>query len=215
MPFSVDRITEQWGRPTSFHAAPPERFEMFAGVVPDFLLEVWRELGFSGFRKGLFWICDPVVWQPTVDEWTPDLTLPFEETRWVAVSRTAFGRLVLWGERTGLSLTVVPYSGMIFPVDKSQGMVDSFERDLQIITYFTAPLTDVLDPDGDDDRPLFKRVLKRLGPVDVDTMYGFVPASALGGAMLPENVEIVDAEVHLQILSELTPRALMGSNPYL
>ncbi|MFC3962587.1 T6SS immunity protein Tdi1 domain-containing protein [Nocardia jiangsuensis] len=73
----------------------------------------------------------------------------------------------------------------------------------------------MLDPDGDDELPLFKRVRKRLGPVDVNTVYGFVPAPALGGAMLPENVEILDAEVHLQILSELTPRVLMGRNPYL
>ncbi|MFJ1456668.1 T6SS immunity protein Tdi1 domain-containing protein [Nocardia sp. N2S4-5] len=39
---------------------------------------------------------------------------------------------------------------------------------------------------------------------------GFVPAPALGGALRADRVEIVDAEVHLRLLSDITPRLVMN-----
>ncbi|MFI9405273.1 GAD-like domain-containing protein [Nocardia sp. NPDC052316] len=213
MPFPVKDITQKWGRPSFSVPAPEERFEKYAGQVPNFLLDLWRELGFAGFRKGLMWLCDPEEWQTTVDEWTAGVDLPFGDDKWVAVTRSAFGRMTLWGQRTGLSLTVIPYSGWLLPMDMTSDMSDDFGRDVQIFTSLRAASGDLLDPDGDDDKPLFKRVLKRLGPVGPDTMYGFVPAQALGGPMLPDHVQIVDATVHMQLLSQITPRTTM-INPY-
>ncbi|MFE3230177.1 GAD-like domain-containing protein [Nocardia sp. NPDC059228] len=212
--FPIKDVSKRWGRPTMSVAVPVERFEQYAGQVPDFLLDLWRGFGFAGFRKGLLWLCDPVQWQPTVDAWTSDLDLPFGEDTWVAVSRSAFGRLSLWGRRTGLSLTITPHYGQIFPVDNSENMSDPFSRDVQILANLeAAAIMKTLDEDADDDKPLFKRVLKRLGPVGPTTMYGFVPALALGGPMLPNHVEIVDAAVHMEILRQVTPRTLM-LNPY-
>lgn len=214
MNFSVDEITNKWGRPTTFRSAPADRFEKYAGVVPNLLLSVWQELGFSGFYDGLYWICDPVEWQSVVDEWTSELDLQFGRDEWSAVTRSAFGTMDLWGRRTGMSLTIVPYYGMILPVDNTGRMINDFERDLQILAAFTSTSHETLDPDGDDDRPLFRRVFNRLGPVDFDSMYGFVPVPALGGEMLPERVEILDAEVHMHLLSQVTPRTLLVNNPY-
>ncbi|MFG1790432.1 GAD-like domain-containing protein [Nocardia sp. NPDC049149] len=213
MSFPVKDVTRRWGRPSFSVPVPVERFEQYGGQVPNFLLDLWRELGFAGFRKGLLWLCDPEEWQTSVDEWTSGVDLPFGDDKWIAVTRSAFGRVSLWGERTGLSLTIIPYAGWVMPMDNSSEMSDDFERDLQILSSLEVASGDLLDPDGDDDKPLFKRVLKRLGPVGPDTMYGFVPAHALGGLMLPDHVQIVDAAVHMQILSQVTPRTIMV-NPY-
>ncbi|GAA5102684.1 GAD-like domain-containing protein [Nocardia iowensis] len=213
MSFPVEDVTRKWGRPSFSVPTPEERFEKYAGLLPNFLLDLWRELGFAGFRKGLLWLCDPEEWQTVVDEWTSGVDLPFGDDKWIAVTRSAFGRMTLWGQRTGLSLTITPYSGWLMPMDKSKYMSDDYMRDAQILSALSAASQDVLDPDGDDDKPLFKRVLKRLGPVGPDTMYGFVPAPALGGPMLPDHVQIVDAAVHMQILGQVTPRTIM-MNPY-
>ncbi|MFG1790434.1 GAD-like domain-containing protein [Nocardia sp. NPDC049149] len=213
MSFPVKDVTRKWGRPSFSVPTPEERFEKYAGQLPNFLLDLWRELGFAGFRKGLLWLCDPEAWQPVVDEWTSGVDLPFGEDKWIAVTRSAFGKMALWGQRTGLSLTITPHYGWLLPMGKSDYMSDDYLRDAQILSSLQAASQETFDVDGDDDKPLFKRVLKRLGPVGPDTMYGFVPAHALGGPLLPDHVQIVDAAVHMQILSQVTPRTIMV-NPY-
>ncbi|MCC3317060.1 GAD-like domain-containing protein [Nocardia africana] len=214
MSFPVSDITDHWGQPSFASPVPTQRFEAYAGLAPGFLLQLWRELGFAGFRKGMLWLCDPVQWQDTVDEWTKDLEPPFGDDSWIAVTRSAFGRMTLWGQRTGMSLTIVPDRGWIFPTDQSHYMEDEFDRDMLVYTSLLATDEDTIDPAADDDKPLFKRVLKKLGPTSHDTMYGFVPATALGGPILPNHVEIMDAAVHMHLLSQLSPRTVM-INPLL
>jgi hypothetical protein len=207
--FQTDEFAEDWGAPTQPGAVPPERFDEFAGVLPDLMLTFWREFGFSGFGDGMLWICDPVAWRPAVTEWTTNLELPMGDDTWHAVTRTAFGRLHLWGERTGMSLTIVPYRGWIQPVDKSDQMATDADRNRQIYVEMLTLDKDFIDPPADDGKPMFDRVLAAQGPVAADTVYGFVPALALGGPALPDHVEIFDAEVHMHLLSELTPRQIM------
>lgn len=202
-------FAEIWGAPTCAVAVPAERYEQFRDAVPELLLTFWREFGFSGFGAGLFWICDPVAWQPAIDAWTRDLAVPLGDDRWLAVSRTAFGRMQLWGQRTGMSLTVTPWRGWILPTDQSGRMSSSDERDDQIYAALTAQDRQSADVVGDDGRPLFDRVRASKGPVGPDTVYGFVPALALGGPVRPESVEIVNAPAHLELLSDVTPRRVI------
>lgn len=214
MSFPTSGVTDKWGRPTFSETVPAETFEKYADRVPGFLLDLWRDLGFAGFQKGLLWLCDPEKWQDAVDEWTSGIEFPFGDDSWVAVTRSAFGDMKLWGQRTGLSLTVIPYQGWIVPNDKSHKMAAPFDRDVQIYASLLAASRDTLDLTGEDDKPLFKRAMKRLGSIGPNTMYGFVPAAALGGPMLPEHIEIVDASVHMQMLSQVTDRVLLVDNPY-
>ncbi|MCB9441583.1 MAG: DUF1851 domain-containing protein [Mycolicibacterium sp.] len=203
-------LRQKWGDPTFPVEVPPERFDQFQDRVPDALLGYWREYGFSGFNDGMWWICDPVVWQPAVDVWTRHLNLAMGEDAWIAITRNAFGDMDLWGQRTGMSLSIIPYRGWVFPTDKSERMASPQSKDRQIYARFISLSKDSADVLGEDKKGLFDRVLAALGPISVDTMYGFVPVPALGGPMLPGHVEIFDAGVHMQLLSDLTPRRVMG-----
>lgn len=203
-------LGENWGDPTFRVAVPEERFDQFQSTVPDALLAYWREYGFSGFNNGMWWICDPIVWQPVVDIWTRDLNLVMGNDSWLAVARTAFGEMRLWGQRTGMSLSILPHRGWIFPTDKSARMSSPQSRDRQVYAEFNGETKEGVDVLGDDKKRLFDRVLAAQGPTSVDTMYGFVPVPALGGPIMPGNAEIFDALVHMQLLSELTPRRVMG-----
>lgn len=60
------------------------------------------------------------------------------------------------------------------------------------------------------DQPLFERALAKLGPLDHDTMYGFVPALALGGEPSLERLQKLDAHVHLDILAQMTELQVMA-----
>jgi hypothetical protein len=207
--YETDDFQSDWGAPTYTVDVPPERYDRFSGVVPDLLLTFWREFGFSGFGNGLFWICDPVAWQPAVDLWTGDVDLPMGPDRWHAVTRTAFGRMQLWGERTGMSLTIVPYRGWLSPNDQSARMSSDVARNAQVYGAMLSQEKSVIDVPGDDGQMLFDRALSVVGPVGPDTMYGFVPALALGGPATPDRLQVLDAEVHMQVLHDLTPREIL------
>ena len=65
------------------------------------------------------------------------------------------------------------------------------------------------DTNDENEKPLFERALAKLGPLDHDTMYGFVPALALGGKAMLDNLQKLDAHVHLNIIAQVTERQIM------
>lgn len=210
MSSETDEFTRKWGAPIASRTVAAERFERYRDVVPDLLLTFWEEFGFAGFGDGLLWLCDPVAWQPAVDAWTRGLNLAMGDDEWIAVCRNAFGAMELWGRRTGMSLTITPHRGWVLPCDRSRRMSSEIGRDDQIYAAMMVPDRRSLDVRGDDGEPLFEQVLALRGPVGPDTMYGFVPARALGGSLRADRVEIFDAEVHMQVLSDLTPREVLA-----
>ena len=205
-------IHEGLGEPTATKPVPPERYEQFTGIFPPLLLRLWRKYGFAGFCNGRGWLCDPVEWQPAVDAWTEDLIphLAMGPDTWHAITRTAFGKFNLWGERTGCSLSILPVHGQIYPTAASIDMMGTeHARNIQIETAITGSITKT-DLLGSDEKPLFKRALKAHGPVGPDTMYTFVPAYHLGGPLTVDHIEIADAVTHVVLLSEISPHTVMG-----
>ncbi|MQY29161.1 GAD-like domain-containing protein [Nocardia aurantia] len=210
---TMSRITEaivrNWGQPTFRAETPTERFEQFRGIAPPALLDIWFEFGFSGFDNGRWWICDPVAWQPAVDVWTAGLELPTGPDSWIAVTRSAFGRMKLWSNSTGFSLTVLPYLGWLMYKPSPRQVRDESTTEMAMYAGFLAQNRENMDVPDEDGAGIFDQVLPRLGPVAADTLYGFVPAPALGGSLAADHVEVFDAEVHMRLLSDLTPRQLM------
>ncbi|MGW6426794.1 GAD-like domain-containing protein [Nocardia sp. NPDC055053] len=204
----LERVVSRLGEPYAIVPAEDRVVDRYAAMVPDLLLDVWRAVGFSGYADGLLWLCNPEEWQPAVDEWVAGLRMPFHD-EWVPFTRTAFGTMTMWGRETGKSLTIVPQSGFVIPVDRSKDMIEELDINLQILVALRSDV-DMLDEDGDDDKPLFRRLRKKLGGLDAATMYGCVPAVGLGGSFTPRGMEIVNAIDHVRFLSTVTPRQVMN-----
>ncbi len=189
------------------HSVPPETIEKFRGRLPDKLLEYWQIYGWCGYAKGLFWTVDPEAWEETMLDWIGET--PFvERDTYHVIARTAFGDLILWGEKTGQSLKVVTSWGMIYPNFDLQEFV-SRGANLSLQLFFASSSRDEFDLMDDKSRPLFERALAKLGPLDHDTVYGFVPALALSGSPSLQSLQKLDAQVHLSILSQITERQIM------
>ncbi len=124
------------------------------------------------------------------------------------IARSAFGKLMLWGTHTGQSLKIVAPYGWVFPSFDPE----AFARrgpDKAVQLFFSSSSRDSYDLTDVNEKPLFEQALARLGPLSHDTMYGFVPALALGGVPSVERLQIVDAHVHLNILSQVTELDIM------
>ncbi|MEO6276769.1 GAD-like domain-containing protein [Roseateles sp.] len=199
---------KQFGPAFARKDVPAEKIEKFRGELPDKLLEYWQEHGWCGYGRGLFWTVDPDEWEDALDAWLGE-TKFMELDSFYVIARSAFGELVLWGKNTGQSLKIVPAYGWVFPAFDAE----TFARrgaDKEIQLFFSSISSDAYDLKDVDDQPLFANALEKLGPLDHDTMYGFVPALALGGEPSLERLQKLDAHVHLDILSQMTELQVMA-----
>ena len=199
----TEAFARTWGAPLTAREVPEHYYTDFAGRVPESLFEFWRTFGFAGFGQGRFWICDPVQWQPAVDRWLGRVQLPLGEDSFIAVSRSAFGELRLWGERTGMSVVILPWRGVLVAHDRSAQMAEEKDRNNQINAEFRGTRPGDVEPAGDDGEPLFELALERLGPVGEDTVYGFEPALTLGGPAIAENLAVLEGVTHVTLLADL------------
>lgn len=198
---------KEFGPPTNRREVPPEKIAKFRGKLPDKLLEYWQVYGWCSYAKGLFWTVDPDEWDDVIDDWLG--ATPFvEKDAYYVIARSAFGKLVLWGTNTGQSLRVNAPNGWVYPSFDPEFKQDGPDLSLQL--FFSATSRDVFDETDTEGNPLFERALAKLGPLDHDTMYGFVPALALGGQPQLEHLQKLDAHVHLNILSQVTELQIMA-----
>jgi hypothetical protein len=198
---------EGFGPPINRREVPPEKIEKFRGKLPDKLLEYWQTYGWCGYAKGLFWTVDPDEWDDVIDDWLGETSF-VEKDAYYVIARSAFGKLVLWGTQTGQSLRVVAPYGWVYPSFDPDFKEDG--PDLSVQLFFSASSRDTYDETDTEEKPLFERALEKLGPLDHDTMYGFVPALALGGEPKLERLQKLDAHVHLNILSQVTELQIMA-----
>ncbi len=177
---------------------PETTFDKYQGRLPNKLLEYWREFGFCGYGEGLFWIVDPGKFEDVVESWLEGTSLAGSDNYHV-FARTAFGKLYLWGEKGGRTLDIQSNYGMLYPTPPDgDGLFD-----LEIRAFFSGQSKDDCDFYDSNDKPLFKRALKKLGCLEPDELYGFEPALALGGVERLENLVKVKAVEHLLILAQL------------
>lgn len=185
--------------------AEPSVIEAMAGRLPNALLDLWREEGWSGYADGLFWIVNPQDYAETVADWLGET--PFaQKDRLHVIARTAFGKLYVWGERFNQSLTLNCATGVITALEKEWAKPES-DPDMAIGVFFASKTR----RDLDIKKGLFDEALARLGPVGPDEMYGFSPPLLDGGEMAAHRLRKVEITQHLKELRALqTPTA----NPY-
>ena len=198
---------KRFGPPFARRDVPEEKIAKFRGKLPDKLLAYWQEYGWCGYAEGLFWTVDPDEWEDELDAWIADTPFMEQDTYYV-IARSAFGELILWGENSGQSLKVMTSYGMIFPAFDDAGFRED-GPDLTVQLFFSVASRDSFDMNDEDGNPLFERALAKLGLLDHETMYGFVPALALGGTNSLDRLQKLEAHVHLDILSQLTEKQIM------
>lgn len=206
-------LQEEWGglgpiiegpRPTAAH-------EALRGIVPDNMFDVWEAFGFAGIDNGRFWLCDPLEWQDAADAWVETLDLAMDENRWVPLVRSALGDLELWGERTGMSLSIVPMRGEVYPNDMSDLMGEPGGAESAIEGALMSYDEDSFRLyDDQDDEPLFEACLAKLGPLTSQTMYTFVPVPALGGQATAATAVVEQAVPHLLLLAAMEAKQVQG-----
>ncbi|MGN6234186.1 MAG: GAD-like domain-containing protein [Trinickia sp.] len=201
---------DEFGEATDRTDVPEAAFEKWQGKLPDRLLRYWKEEGWCGYANGLIWLVDPDEYEDLVDEWLDGSQLE-QIDAFHSIARTAFGKLYLFGEETGQSVTVNCATHAMFALERDLKKKDQRKLDISV-RAFLGLAKDECDLDDEFGKPLFDRAFKALGSLGPDEVYGFEPAIVLGGKMLLENLHKVKLDHHLTILRQLAPPTMPFSN---
>jgi hypothetical protein len=186
---------EEMGPPCDRRDVPMSTIEHYRGRLPDQLISYWQEHGWGGYANGLFWTVDPHEYEPALQAWIGETPFMERDSHHI-IARGAFGDLYFWGERTGYSLNLSAPGAFVLPM---ADMNISGSLDEQVQKFFGFRDREENDFDG-----LFAPALKKLGRLQHDEMYGFVPALALGGPATIEHLQKVKAVEHLVLLAQLS-----------
>ncbi|CAM3557788.1 glutamyl-tRNA amidotransferase [Pseudomonas floridensis] len=175
---------------------PESSITKYQNKLPRQLLDYWAEHGWCGYANGLFWTVNPYEYERVLEHWLADIE-GFQSGTYHVIARSAFGLLYVWGEQEGYCMTISSCLAR-YSIRKSMFAVDNL--DLGVQAFFASLIIESNDFDG-----LFKPALKRLGALENDEIYGFVPALALGGPIELNNLQKVKVIEHLEFLSQLSP----------
>jgi hypothetical protein len=187
-------FSKAFGAPLGRRKVPVSSIERYRGKLPNRLLEYWADHGWCGYGNGIFWIVNPQEYEGVVKSWLEGTEFEKRDV-YHLISRSAFGDLYLWGEKTGFSLKITSiYSRCV--VTHTNVTPEKMDRALE--NFIMSRNVDSNDFDG-----MFDSAFKKLGALKHDEMYGFVPAVMLGGPATLEHLEKVKAVEHLSLLSQL------------
>ncbi len=200
----------EFGEATHRIDVPAEAIQKWRGKLPDQLLTYWQEEGWCGYANGLFWIVNPDDYEDLVDEWLENTPLEQVDAFHV-IGRTAFGKLYVCGERTGVSVRISCPINAIFALPKELKPKSKENQDWSVRSFFGLSASDC-DLKDESGVQLFERAVAKLGPLEPDEVYGFEPAIVLGGKMRLENLAKLKLDVHLTILRQLATPQVPFSN---
>jgi len=177
----------QWHGPSDqCENATGEVIEKYKGVLPNALLDEWRDYGWCAYANGNLWLVNPDDYADALQEWLPDWC--HGEDLPVVFARGPFGELL------------VSYQDVVGQLNVHHGRYIEIGADVETFLEFSLDKGYVAEALV---ASLAKRVRKRIGALASDEMYTFVPALALGGTHSASSAEKVKILPQLSILSQL------------
>ncbi|WP_024656427.1 GAD-like domain-containing protein [Pseudomonas syringae USA007] len=187
---------KKFGPAVKRQQVPATSIDRYTKKLPEQLLKYWEDFGWCGYAKGLFWTVDPQDYDNLLKNSLAGIEA-FNSDNYHVIARSAFGELYVWGEKSGYSLSITSY------MSRYSTRNSTFTRsksDLGVKVFFLS-----MNPEVINVADLFEPALEKLGRLDSDEMYGFVPAIALGSSMELKNLQKVKVFEHLEFLSQLSP----------
>lgn len=198
---------EEFGEAIHRQEVPAEVIERFRGRLPDRLLGYWQHEGWCGYADGRFWTVNPEDYADLLEFWLEGSGLERIDAFHV-VARTAFGKLYLWGERSGQSMDISCPLGAIVTLARDLRVKTVRERYVAAGDLYAGASLTHCDFASDDEGYLFEPAFRTLGRLEPDEIYGFEPALVAGGKAVLANLHRLKLHQHLLILRQLAQPTL-------
>ncbi|MFA7894688.1 GAD-like domain-containing protein [Pseudomonas putida] len=202
---------ECFGEATEKMQIPEASFIKWENILPPTLIQYWQNEGWAGYANGLFWIVNPEDYEHIKDAWLKDTPLESLD-KFHVIARSAFGNLYLCGENTGHSASIICNHNEILALRSRLKPKKLTAQSITIQSLFGTSEPGDYDNTDSNGKPLFKRALKKYGPLAPDEVYGFEHALVAGGQPTLENLCKLKIDQHLLILRNLDKSKLPFSD---
>lgn len=160
-----------------------ELFQKYETILPYELMEIWKNYGFGTLLNGYLRVINPDEYQALLNEtyFRGEISIP--------IIATAFGDIITLEEKQ--------YIGMVKYINGDFVIIaKSFKRFLQNLTddYFVEKYFRI---------PQFTEAVKKLGNVQHEECFGYMPLLGLGGSEMVDNLNKVKIREHIELITQL------------
>nr|WP_252508962.1 GAD-like domain-containing protein [Acinetobacter baumannii] len=160
----IDYFYEKYGQPIDKVEVTEDIIKKYRGKLPESILEQWRLFGFAGYLNGLYWITNPDDYAEVIYDWLEETPLPDDDAYHV-LARSAFGELLIWGERNCGRYYIKTMEGILHDNGEQLESAEFYGSD-----FFFLPKKNYLDYTDKNGNKLFDRAVKKLGVLKADEM---------------------------------------------
>ncbi|QWW71202.1 GAD-like domain-containing protein [Rhizobium sp. WYJ-E13] len=160
-----------------------EQISAYADLLPEEILQAWRENGWCSYGDRLLWMVDPGQFSDIIGD-----LAEFEKGTPVVFVRSAFAHLYIWCDGAAYSFDV--HHGSLSRVTDNIVVMFMLMCDEEVREKILRSSQ-------------YKRMAPALGPPDRDECYAFEPALQLGGSGADDTIRRVKIREHLGILSQI------------
>lgn len=173
----------------------PKTATLWAGHLPDALLDVWVNFGNGTLNDGRLRLCNPEEFEPITRllfDKDPDFSA---DTHAIAVG--AFGDILFWSERHWLCQFSIYRMAFFAPsLFHPELKEDSNKVIIDWVLSADPWATDMADINGE---PMYSRVQKILGPLPKKSLYGIMPEPGNPDNFKVESIRIVPELEYLKL----------------
>lgn len=162
---------------------PEDTINKYKSLLPEEIIQFWKEHGFGGFSDGLLWTINPddyIEYVPQCIQLYPDA---------IPIMRTAFGDLIICAKSPrGTLIKMIDINNQsLNPI--ADNILETMEERFCLYEFYLM----VLKAD------LFPAALQSLGKLKCDECYGYEPLLSMGGSNSLENLKIVKFQEYFNI----------------
>lgn len=174
---------------TSIGITKPKDLKRYKDLLPAVMFELWEAPGFGKYNDGLLEIINPNDFQATLATW-----LGKKVPNYIPIALSGFGYLFYYRRLTETDEDVCflnPHYGTI------NATVWRLEDFFNNYLCSAGIMDEVLQ------RKLFRKALKKHGPLKKNEIYFYAPALSLGGAPEIDYIEKGNCQVQLDMLFQI------------
>lgn len=202
---------ETMGKPEQGSPIEPDYARSYKGKLPDSLINYWLEYGFTRHSNGIFWIVDPAEFEEVKNEWIKDTPIEKEDNYYV-FARSGFGKLFLWGTKTGNKYVIDTRLGWIIKREGDEEEIQEGNESRALYGFLVCTRISGLDVETSNDEPLFDKAINKYGPLESNEVFSFEPAIFMGGDEKLKNISKSNIFVHLSVLAQFGHREILDTN---
>ena len=163
---------------------PEELIKEYEDKLPSEVIAFWKEFGFGTFYDGYLKSINPNDYKELLEKsyFLGDVSIP--------IFATGFGDLITWQKDRYIGIVKYRY-GDFDVID------DGFD-------FFFDELTNGELDDDELSIKQYKAAIKKLGDLEYDECFGYVPLLALGGKESVDNLKKVKIREHINLIYAMT-----------